>query len=224
MTTAGSALTVRQLSKRFEGTGQTGILDALDMTAPAGTLTLIVGAAGSGRSTLVRCLTGVYRPIAGEVVYTLGGRDAVDLAAADPRTVAWMRGHHIASFDGSLTAAPSAPAVAVVASAARRNRASALAALARLQIADLALVSFGRLRLGGRHAIALAAALLAERPFVILDEPERATEPGRLTEWLRHITDAGAAVVATGAPGSSLASIATVTGELTRGKIEWHKP
>jgi ABC-type cobalamin/Fe3+-siderophores transport system ATPase subunit len=216
-----AAITAAGLSKGFDGAQ---ILDSVELTAPGGTVAVVIGPPGSGRSTLARCLTGVYRPDAGDVTFRLGGRGAVNLSAADPRTVAWMRGQHIASFDGLLAAAPRLPAALAVARAARRSRASAVGALTRLQVANLAPVAIGRLRPGERLTVALAAALLAERPFVVLDDPERYADPQTLTAWLRRVSDAGAAVVATAGPGSALVSIATTIGELQRGRLEWHRP
>lgn len=216
-----AAITVTDLSKRF-GNAATGVLDAVNLTARGGTMLLVVGAASSGRSTLVRCLTGVYRPDAGEVTFRLGGR-ALNLTAADPRTVAWMRGHRIASFDGQLAAAPRLPAAIVVARVAQRSRSAAVAALAKFQAADLAPAPIGRLRTADRLTVALAATLLAERPFVVLDEPEKSADPDSLASSLKRAVDAGAAVIATGALDSALESVATATGELRRGRIEWHK-
>jgi ABC-2 type transport system ATP-binding protein len=172
----------------------------------------------------VRCLTGVYRPDTGAVSYRLGRRGAVDLTTSDARTVAWLRTHHIASFDGLLAAAPRLPAAVAAARAARCSRTSAVAALGRFHISNLAPVPIGRLRAADRLSVALAAALLAERPFVVLDEPEGFADSQSLTRWVRRLTDDGAAVVATGSPGSPLESIATATGELRRGKIVWRRP
>ena len=223
MTSGGAAeITVAGLSRRFDA--QRGVLDAVKLSARGGALSLIVGTPGSGKSTLVRCLTGVYRPDAGAVTYRLGSRGVVNLTTSDARTVAWLRTHHIASFDGLLAAAPRLPAGVAAARAARCSRQSAVAALGRFHISDLAPVPIGRLRATDRLTVALAAALLAERPFVVLDEPERFADPASLTKWLRRLTDNGAAVVATGAPGSPLESIATATGELRRGRIEWRRP
>ncbi len=132
--------------------------------------------------------------------------------------------HHIASFDGPLAAAPRLPAAVAVARAARCSRPSAVAALGRFHVANWAPVPIGRLRAVDRHTVALAAALHAERPFIVLDEPEGFADPASLTKWLRRLTEEGAAVVATGSPGSPLESIATATGELTRGRIEWRRP
>ncbi|MGV9801392.1 ATP-binding cassette domain-containing protein [Mycobacterium sp. NPDC003449] len=221
--TAGGAtgIVVSGLVKRF-GRGA-GLLDPVRVSVPAGTLTLVTGAPHSGRSTLVRCLSGVYRPDSGSVVYRRAGVGAVDLVGADPRTVAWLRGRHIASFNGPVAAAPRLAAAAVVARAARSDEAGALDALTRLRAGHLAPVPVGRLRQPDRRTVALAAALLAGRPFVLLDEPEAAADPRAVVDWVARAARAGAAVFATGAPDSMLAPVATVTGELRRGRIEWHR-
>ena len=219
---AVAEIAVAGLSKRFDA--HPVVLDDVALSARGGGLTLIVGAPGSGKSTFVRCLTGVYRPDAGGVTYRLGGRGAVDVTTADARTVAWLRAHHIASFDGLLAAAPRLPAAVVAARVARCSRPSAVAALGRFHISSLAPVPIGRLRGTDRLTVALAAALLAERPFVVLDEPDRYADPDSVTRWVRRLTDDGAAVVATGSLDSALESIATATGELRRGKIEWRRP
>jgi len=222
--TGGNAaeIAVDGLSKRFET--EPGVLDGVELTARDGSLSLVVGAPGSGKSTLVRCLTGVYRPDAGTVTYRLGGRGAVDITTSDARTVAWLRTHHVTSFDGLLAAAPRLPAAVAAARAARCSRPSAVAALDRFHISNLAPVPIGRPRASDRLTVALAAALLAERPFVVLDEPERFADPASLTRWLRRLTDRGATIVATGSPGSPLESIATAIGELRRGRVQWRTP
>jgi len=89
---------------------------------------LVVGAASSGRSTLVRCRTGVYRPDAGEVTFRLGGR-ALKLTAAIPHGGVECEVIAIASFDGQLAAAPRLPAAIVVARV-HSERSAAVAALA----------------------------------------------------------------------------------------------
>ncbi|MGE2691803.1 ABC transporter ATP-binding protein [Mycolicibacterium pulveris] len=218
---AAAEIAVTGLCKRFDG--QPAVLDDVQLTVRGGGLSLIVGPPGSGKTTLLRCLTGVYRADAGHVTYRLGGRGEVNLTASDARTVAWLRAHHIASFDGFLAAAPRLPAAAAAARAARDNRSSAIAALERFHIANLASVPIGRLRASDRLTVALAAALLAQRPFVLLDEPAACADPEPLTRWLRRLIDGGAAVVATAGPDSPLESIATATGELREGGIEWRR-
>lgn len=219
MTRGAAEVVVASLSKRFGGGG---VLDGIDLVVRGGALSVIVGPPGSGKSTLVRCLTGVYRADSGAISYRLGSRGAVDLAASDARTVAWMRTHHISSFDGALPAAPRLATAVAAARAARCSRPAAVAALNRLHVSALAQVPIGRLRTPERLTVALAAALLAERPFVFLDEPEQFADATRLSRWLRRLTDGGAAVVVTGRPGSALESTASARGRLERGRIEWH--
>ena len=198
------------------------VLDGAQVTATGGRLTLIYGQPGSGRTTLARCLTGVYRPDAGEVTLRLTGRGHVDLTTADPRTVAWVRARHIAAFDGPLAAAPILTAQAAVARAAGCTRAGALAGLTRLGVADAAHTQLGRLRAAQRHTVALAATLLAERPFIVLDGPDEYAPLQALISWLAEAVAAGAAVVVTAAAHSPLESIATAVGELRKGEIAWH--
>lgn len=217
-----TAIRAGGLSKRFDRGAP--VLDGVELTAVAATVTLVLGPPGSGRSTLVRCLTGVYRPDYGDVTLRLACGGDVDLTAADPRTVAWVRAQHIASFDGALAVAPSLTVLAAVARASRRSPTSAATGLARLGVGELAALPVGRLRSGERLTVALAAALLTRRPFVVLDEPEKYADPRTLTGRLHRATAAGAAVVVTGAHGSALTSIASAIGELRKGRIAWHKP
>lgn len=216
-----SQIVANGLTKRF-GSGRL-VLDGVELTALGGSLTVVLGEPGAGKSTLVRCLTGVYRPEAGEVTYRLGPSDATDLTGADARTVAWLRTHQIASFDESLAAAPRLPAAIAAARAARCHRLVAVGTFDRFRIGDLATVPIGRLRPADRHTVALMAVLSADRPFVVLDSPERFADPEVLRVWLRRLTDRGVAVVATGTPDTPLAPAATAVGELSRGRIEWHR-
>ena len=127
--TTAAEIVVTGLCKRFAP--RETVLDGVQLTARSGGLSLVLGEPGSGKSTLARCLSGVYRPDAGDVTYRLGGRGEVTLTASDARTVAWLRTHHIASFDGHLAAAPRLSVGAAAARAARCSRSSAIAALRR---------------------------------------------------------------------------------------------
>lgn len=58
MTDAGSALSVRGVSKRF---GNTRALRSVDFTVEAGTVHALLGHNGSGKSTLIKVLAGYYQ-------------------------------------------------------------------------------------------------------------------------------------------------------------------
>ncbi|PRC62211.1 ABC transporter, partial [Mycobacterium sp. ITM-2017-0098] len=70
--------------------------------------------------------------------------------------------------------------------------AASAAGLARLGAAELAGTPIGRLRAAGRRTVALAAALLAERPFLVLDGPDEYAPPEALASWLQEATADGA--------------------------------
>jgi ABC-2 type transport system ATP-binding protein len=61
---AGSIIRVSHLSKRF---GHQFALDDITFTVPHGVILGVIGASGAGKTTLIRLLTGVYTPTAGEV-------------------------------------------------------------------------------------------------------------------------------------------------------------
>lgn len=217
----GVQLAAGGLTKRF-GPGHEVLTD-IELTAAGGSLTVVLGGPGAGKSTLVRCLTGVYRPDAGGVTYRLNRSEVVEVNCADPRTVAWLRTHHIAAFDELMAAAPRLPAAVAAARAARCQRAVAVGMFTRFRVEDLATAPIGRLRPADRLTVALMASLSADRPFVVLDSPERFADPEVLIARLRHLTDRGVAVVATGAPDTTLASAAAAVGELSRGTIVWRR-
>jgi phospholipid/cholesterol/gamma-HCH transport system ATP-binding protein len=75
---------VRDLRVRFDGRR---VFDGLDCTFPRGKISIILGASGGGKSTLLRSIGGLVRPDHGEIVVagesiTHGGRAALERARA----------------------------------------------------------------------------------------------------------------------------------------------
>ncbi len=213
-------LTAVDVTKRFDDAAP-GPLESVDLKAPAGEVTLVLGAPGSGKTSLVRCLTGGYRLCAGDVTVAPPGVVEVSLADADPRSVAWLRTHHLACFDGELIAAPTLPTAQAVARLARTDPPAAQGALQRLGAAPLGALPVGRLRASQRRTAALAAALLAERDIVVLDDPERSAPAAALAHWLTESAARGAAVIITAGVESALRPIASAVGQLQEGRIAW---
>lgn len=171
-----------------------------DLFAPAdlscrivpGEITALVGPSGAGKSTAALLLLGLLRPDAGRILLEHEG-SVTDLADVDP-----------ASLHEQITWVPQRPTI--LPGTLAQNLAgdfsdevrptaemAQAAARAGLDVADLAngwdtLVGHGGvgLSVGQRQRLALARALLADTPLVLLDEPtahlDAATE--------REVTDA----------------------------------
>jgi putative pyoverdin transport system ATP-binding/permease protein len=147
-------------------------LGPIDLRVEPGELLLLVGGNGAGKSTLLNLLTGLYRPTAGTLEFA--GLSVTAARVADYReklSVIRSDVHLFARTYGLLDADPEAVE----------------ALLGELEIADKTGFVGGRftnLRLstGQRKRLALALALLEDRPIVVLDEWAADQDP----EFRRH--------------------------------------
>jgi ATP-binding cassette subfamily C protein CydD len=155
------------------------VLDAFDLELLPGETVALVGASGTGKSTVANLLLRFADPLAGRI--TVGGLDL-----AECRTDVWRRllawvPQHPTIFRGTVgdnicLGAPRASAV-------RTREAAMLAGADRFVRAlprgyETIVGDGGRpLSAGERRRIALARAFLREAPFVILDEPTADLDP-----------------------------------------------
>ncbi|MFJ6212040.1 thiol reductant ABC exporter subunit CydD [Streptomyces sp. NPDC092296] len=169
-------VTVRGLHARWPGQ-QTDALAGLDLDLTAGRRTAVVGPSGSGKSTLAAALLRFLEPTAGSI--TLGsGPTAVDSRAAsgdDVRRVIGLCAQDAHLFDSSLR--ENLRLARPTATEADLRRALAAARLLTWVDSlpdglDTMVGEHGaRLSGGQRQRLALARALLADFPVLILDEP-----------------------------------------------------
>lgn len=80
----GADLKFQNVVFQYEGPHSEKVLDNVTVTIPHGKVTAIVGASGSGKTTMVKMMLGFYRPVSGSVL--LGG---VPLSDYSPS--AWRR-------------------------------------------------------------------------------------------------------------------------------------
>ena len=176
-----------RVSFRYPGMAQPTLED-IALTLPPGRTLGIVGATGSGKSTLLRLLLRQYEPDAGAV--RLGGVPAPEIRlAALRRALAWV------PQEPFLFSASVADNIALARPDATREQIRAVAELAavhddsaRLPQAYDTLVGERGVTLSGgqRQRIAIARALLAEAPVLLLDDALSAVDSGTETQILDH--------------------------------------
>lgn len=147
--------------------GRSGpVLDGLDLDLAPGTLLGITGPSGCGKSTLIDVLLGLRAPDAGSV--TVGGVELDDLDRASwLRRVAWVPQRPV------LVAGTVADNIRLGRPEATIGEVLHAACLAALDIdPDTAVGEGGTgLSTGQQRRVALARAICADRPLLLLDEP-----------------------------------------------------
>jgi branched-chain amino acid transport system ATP-binding protein len=77
-------LDIRALTMDFGGIRA---LDNLDLTVRQGEIVALIGPNGAGKTTFFNCLTGIYRPTGGDLLFTRPGRKTVRLNGLKPNKV-----------------------------------------------------------------------------------------------------------------------------------------
>ena len=163
----------------------------LEVELLEGELVCLLGPNGAGKSTLVRTLSGLQRPLSGEVLLegrglhalTEGERaqllglvltERVDAGNLSAFALAGLGRYPYTGWDGRLSAADE--------EVVRR-------ALAAVGAGDLAARSVGELSDGERQKVMIARALAQEPAVLLLDEPTAFLDLPRRVEILRLLRD-----------------------------------
>jgi ABC-2 type transport system ATP-binding protein len=187
MTTTGTQIEVRGLSKRF---GDLVAVDALSFSVSPGRITGFLGPNGAGKTTTLRMLLGLVRPTSGEGL--IGGARYADLPAP------------LSTVGAALEATSFHPG------RSGRDHLRVLAATHRIpdqRVDDLlelvGIPAAARKRAGGysmgmRQRLGLAVALLGDPQVLVLDEPANGLDPEGirwLRGFLRHLAAEGKTIL-----------------------------
>jgi ATP-binding cassette subfamily B protein len=169
------------------------VLQGVDLTARAGTITAIVGDTGSGKSTLMSLLLRLYDPDSGTVSIN-------DTNLKDIRIASLRRNVAIALQQNVLFAATIRNNIAY---AADRATEADIRAAAKIACADDFIEELpqgydtelgergGRLSAGQRQRITIARAIVRDTPILILDEPTASLDAETEQEVLRNLAEWG---------------------------------
>lgn len=165
---------LRHVSKRFAGVQA---LSDLSLTIEPGEIHCLAGENGSGKSTVIKIMSGVYQPDEGEIL--------IDGGSVGPLSPQRSTHHGIQviyqdfSLFGNLTVAENLALNTQIQEGHklirwRAARAQAKVAVARLGIdADLD-AEVGTLPVAGKQLVAIARALMSDARLIIMDEPTTA--------------------------------------------------
>jgi ABC-2 type transport system ATP-binding protein len=177
---SAAVLDVRGVVKTYRG-NPARANDGIDLDVHAGEVFGLLGPNGAGKSTLVRQLAGLTRPDSGRI--TLFGHDLAGGGATAASYVAYL-----AQDEPALDELPVRLAVETTARLRGLARAQARSAtttlLDELDLGPVAARPVARLSGGQRRLACVAAALAADRPMLLLDEPTTGLDPvARRSVW-----------------------------------------
>ncbi|MCP4564789.1 MAG: amino acid ABC transporter ATP-binding protein [Bosea sp.] len=198
------ALRTENLKKRF---GDVEVLRGIDLSVRRGETVVVLGASGSGKSTMLRCLNFLETPSAGKI-YVEGrligrhGGDKVSYPAAELTDVRAKAGMVFQQFnlfphltvEQNVTLGPMRVRKMTPAEA----KAVAARCLDRVGLAQKAQSYPSQLSGGQQQRVAIARALAMEPSVVLFDEPTSALDPelvGEVLLAMRQLADDGTTMV-----------------------------
>src|SRR5215475_1890034 len=179
---------VENLRKSF---GRQAVLRGIDLEVPTGSITVVIGRSGGGKSVLLKHLLGLLQPDAGRVVV-----DGVDVTDLRGRSLDQVRQRYGVVFQGgalfdSLTCAEN---VAFPLREKTRLGGAEIAGRVEAALGSVGLTGMGRkypaeVSGGLRKRVSIARALVTEPEIVFFDEPTTGLDPILVNAIHRLIMD-----------------------------------
>ena len=186
MTASAPAIVFKDVNKWF---GKLHVLREINLAIGAGEVVVVCGPSGSGKSTLIRCVNGLERVQAGDIVI-LGDaitRRGVNLPALRTRVGMVFQSFNLFPHMTALENIMLAPMkVRKLARAEADKLARAL--LARVGLAEKAASYPANLSGGQQQRVAIARALAMQPKIMLFDEPTSALDPEMINEVLDVMT------------------------------------
>lgn len=144
-----------------------------DLNLEAGKVYAIVGQNGKGKTTLLKTLNGLLKPMEGSISIdqmSLSNLSHVDLAKKNAFVSSRFEGiDHLSVFD--YVALGRTPFLGILGNLTEKDRSSVEQILNNLNIAHLSIKETSKISDGERQMASIARALAQETPIITLDEP-----------------------------------------------------
>ena len=160
------------------------LFERLDLRLAAGEMLQVVGPNGSGKTSLLRLLSGLMQPTAGEV--RLNGRPLAEQRGELARSLLWIG--HAAGIKGLLSAEENLTWLCALHQPASRE--AIWQALADVGLRGFEDVPCHTLSAGQQRRVALARALLVRPRLLLLDEPFTGLDAGLRRELVDLVREA----------------------------------
>lgn len=180
-------LRIEDLHKRLGGRT---VVDGIDLACEPGTICVITGDNGTGKSTLLRMIAGVLEPDRGLV--EIAGASMARASVAARQRLGYVP--EAANPPGHMTGEELFALVQALKQAPPLGPERRTA----LGLDDIAAERIARLSLGQRRRVCLGAALIGDPAVLVLDEPTNGLDRAgvtTLTALLEEQRDAGAIIV-----------------------------
>jgi ATP-binding cassette subfamily C protein len=171
--------------------GKRSVLNGTSLTVPVGSITVLTGMSGGGKTTLIDLILGLHRPESGRIL--IDGVDLREIELQSWRTMVGYVPQELILFHASilenLTLSDSDHGQAAVEEALRLAGAEEFVAQLPEGVHTVVGTKGARLSGGQRQRIALARALIRRPRLLILDEVTSALDPESELEICRNILD-----------------------------------
>lgn len=168
-----------QFKNLSAGYGGKAILSGITATLPAGKISVILGGSGVGKSTLLRQIVGLSRPISGEIL--INGKDISRLKGLELRRIRRRMGvlFQDGALLGSLTLSQNValPLSQHLSLPKRLFEEASLRVLGMVGLAEYASYYPNQLSGGMRKRAGLARAIIADPAILLCDEPTSGLDP-----------------------------------------------
>lgn len=184
------------LEKSF---GKNSVLKGINLSVEKGDVLSIIGASGSGKSTMLRCINLLETPTKGKILYHGKDITAGDLSLSKYRAKVGMVFQSFNLFN-NMTALENCITgqVSVLKRGRKEARQIAMKYLEKVGMAPYIEARPSQLSGGQKQRVAIARALAMEPEVLLFDEPTSALDPqmvGEVLEVMRNLAKEGLTMI-----------------------------